>query len=124
MQNVPENSAKTSLPWLHFKTDQRSVVKKTRLNSSKEDFLMKSFPSSTKRKLSILFNFLFPFFCLLTMYLSLKCRTLVLKHLHGDRAAAICLKWISVTKVSKYGKIEYSRALNVSYTFQPLMSFC
>ena len=46
----------------------RSVVKKTRLNSSKDDFLMKSFPSSTKRKLSILLNFLFPFFCLLTMY--------------------------------------------------------
>ena len=28
------------------------------------------------------------------------------------------------TKVSKYGKIEYSGALNTSYTFQPLMSFC
>ena len=39
-----------------------SVVKKTRLNSSKDDFLMKSFPSSTKRKLSIFLNFLFPFF--------------------------------------------------------------
>ena len=33
-------------------------------------------------------------------------------------------KWISVTKVSKYGKSEYSRALNASYTFQPLMGFC
>ena len=49
--------------------------------------------------------------------------TLILKHLHGNRVAAICLKWISVTKVSKYGKSEYSRALNASYTFQPLMSF-
>ena len=39
-----------------------SAVKKTRLNSSKDDFLMKSFPFSTKRKLSILLNFLFPFF--------------------------------------------------------------
>ena len=39
-----------------------SVVKKTRLNSSKDDFLMKSFPSSTKRKLSIFFFFFFPFF--------------------------------------------------------------
>ena len=38
-------------------------------------------------------------------------------------AAAICLKWISVTKVSKYDKSEYSRALNASYTFQTLMSF-
>ena len=59
---IQQKLGKTSLPWLHFKTDQRSVVKKTRLNSSKEDFLMKSFPSSTKRKLSILFNFLSPFF--------------------------------------------------------------
>ena len=49
--------------------------------------------------------------------------TLILKHLHGNRVAAICLKWISATKVSKYGKSEYSRALNASYTFQPLMSF-
>ena len=39
-----------------------SAVKKTRLNSSKDDFLMKSFRFSTKRKLSILLNFLFPFF--------------------------------------------------------------
>ena len=39
-----------------------SAVKKTRLNSSKDDFLMKSVPFSTKRKLSILLNFLFPFF--------------------------------------------------------------
>ena len=31
-----------------------------------------------------------------------------------------CWKWISVTKVSKYGKSEYLRALNASYTFQPL----
>ena len=44
------------------KQTMRSVVKKTRLNSSKDDFLMKSFPFSTKRKLSILLNILFPFF--------------------------------------------------------------
>ena len=34
------------------------------------------------------------------------------------------LAWLSTaTKVSKYGKSEYSRVLNASYTFQPLMSF-
>ena len=44
------------------KQTMRSVVKKTGLNFSKDDFLMKSFPYSTKRKLSILLNFLFPFF--------------------------------------------------------------
>ena len=44
------------------KQTMRSVEKKTSLNSSKDNFLMKSFPSSTKRKLSILLNFFFPFF--------------------------------------------------------------
>ena len=39
-----------------------SAVKKTTLNYSKDDFLMKSFSSSTKRKLSIFLNFLFPLF--------------------------------------------------------------
>ena len=34
-----------------------------------------------------------------------------------------CWKWMSVTKVSKCGKSEYSQALNASYTFQPFMSF-
>ena len=53
-----------NLRWLGCISKQTmgSAVKKTRLNSSKDDFLMKSFPSSTKRKLSILLNFLFPFF--------------------------------------------------------------
>ena len=37
------------------KQTMRSVVKKTGLNFSKDDFLMKSFPYSTKRKLSIFF---------------------------------------------------------------------
>ena len=44
------------------KQTMSSVVRKTRLNSSKDDFLMESFSSSPKRKLSILLNFLFPFF--------------------------------------------------------------
>ena len=61
-------------------------------------------------------------FCLLTVYLNLKCRTLVLKPCHhmGIARQPFCWKWISVTKVSKYGKSEYLRALNASYTFQPL----
>ena len=44
------------------KQTMRSVEKKTNLNSAKDDFLMKSIPSSTKRKLNILLNFFFPFF--------------------------------------------------------------
>ena len=97
VQNVPENSAKTSLPWLHFKTAMGSTEKKTRLNSSKDDFLMKSKslpPFSTKRKLSILLNFLFQFFYLNGVVFTLKCRTLILKPLDGNRAAAILLKML------------------------------
>ena len=49
VQNVPENLAKTSLPSLHFKTYHAlRCKKKPRLNSSGDDFLTKSFPSSTK----------------------------------------------------------------------------
>ena len=53
---------KLHCPGCISKQTMRSGEKKTRLNSSKDDFLMKSFPSFTKRKLSILLNFLFPFF--------------------------------------------------------------
>ena len=70
----------------------RSAVKKTSLNSSKDDFLMKSFPSYTKRKLSIPLNFLFPFFfCLLTngVFFTLTCRTLVIAR------QPFCWKWVS-----------------------------
>ena len=100
------------------KQTMRSVVKKTRLNSSKDDFLMKSFPSSTKRKLSILLNSL-SIFCLNGVFLTLKCRTLGLTPPHGDAWQPFCWKWKSFTEVSKYGKSEYSRALNASYTFHP-----
>ena len=112
------------LRWLGCISKQTmgSAVKKTRLNSSKNDFLVKSFPFS-KESWAFFWTFSFHFLSFNVVFLTLKCRTLVLKHLHGDRAAAICWKWISVTKVSKYGKSEYSRALNASYMFQPLMNF-
>ena len=87
-------------------------MKITRLDSSKDNFLMKSFPSSTKRELSILLNFLFLFN---SVFLTLKCRTLGLIPPHGDRMVAILLKMdILHLKVG---------VLNASYTFQPLMSF-
>ena len=64
-----------------FKTSQvlRSAVWKTRLNSSKDNFIAKSFRLSTKRKLSILLNFLFPFVSFICVFSILKCKTLVLK---------------------------------------------
>ena len=64
-----------------FKTSQAlwSAVHKTRLNSSKDNFIAKSFRLSTKRKLSILLNFLFPFVSFIGIFSILKCKTLVLK---------------------------------------------
>ena len=91
---------------LHFlgcisKQTMRSVVKKTRLNSSKDDFLMKSFPFFTKKSWAFFWTLSFHFLSFKGIFLTLKCRTFVSKHLHGDRVAAICWKWISVTEVSK-----------------------
>ena len=83
------------------KQTMRSVVKKSRLNSSKDDFLMKASLPPQKESWAFFWTFSFHFLSFNGVFLTLKCRTLVLKHLHGDRAAAICWKWISVTKVSK-----------------------
>ena len=105
-----------------------SAVKKTRLNSSKDDFLMKSFPFSTKRKLSILLNFLFPFLSFNGVFLTLKCRTLVLKPPHGDRGAAILLKMdIRLHQgFQKWEKIIFTsieRELHISNPFEFLVAF-
>ena len=84
---------------------------------------MKSFPSSTKRKISILLNFLFPFFVFEQCIFNLEMQNSGLKTTTWRSQQPFCWNWISFTKVSKCGKSEYSRALNASYTFQPLMSF-
>ena len=57
-----------------FKTSQvlRSAVWKTRLNSSKDNFIAKSFRLSTERKLSILLNFLFPLVSFIGVFSILK----------------------------------------------------
>ena len=57
----------------------KTIQAKTRLNSSKDNFIAKSFRLSTKRKLSILLNFLFPFVSFIGVFSILKCKTLVLK---------------------------------------------
>ena len=63
------------------KQTMRSVEKKTSLNSSKDNFSTKSW--------AFFWTFSFHFLSFNGVFLNLKCRTLVLKHLHGDRAAAI-----------------------------------
>ena len=86
-------------------------------------FLDEKLPFFHQNKAEHCFELSHFIFCPLMVIFNLEMQNSCLENLHGDRAAAICWKWISFTKVSKYGKIEYSRALNASYMFQPLMSF-
>ena len=76
--------------------------KETGLNSSKDDFLTKSFSSSTKRKLRILFNFLFPFVSFNGVFSTSKAELWSWKPPHYNRAAAILLTHKSFTNVSKH----------------------
>ena len=80
MQNVPENSAKTSLTWLHFKTDHGLRREENKVEFLEGRFLDEKLPFLHKKKAEHSFE------------LSLKSRTFVLKHLHGDRVGAIVLK--------------------------------
>ena len=48
--------------------------------------------SPQKENWAFFWTFSFHFLSFNSVFLSLKCRTLALKHLHGDRAAAILLK--------------------------------
>ena len=77
-----------------------------------------------KENWTFFWTFSFHFWSFNSIFLTLKCRTLVLKnHRMVIVWQPFCWKWISFTKVSKHGKSEYSRALNASYMFQPLVSF-
>ena len=84
-----------------FKTSQAllSAVHKTRLNSSKDNFIAKSFRLPTKRKLSILSNFLFLFVSFIGVFSILKCKTLVLKTTTSWTRQPFCW-WMTFTKVS------------------------
>ena len=84
------------------KQAKRSSVKKTRLNSPNENFVMKSFRLSSKRKLSILLNFLFPFVSFTVFFQSWNAKLWSWKPSHRMVNACLpfCWKWMSFTKVS------------------------
>ena len=70
---------RSCLGWISKHDILRSAVKKTSFKSSKDDFVTKIFPHSTKRKQSIHLNFPFPCVSFNGLFLTLKCETLVLK---------------------------------------------
>ena len=93
MQNVPENSAKTSLPWLHFKTDHALRREENKVEFLEGRFLDEKLPFLHKKKTEHSFELsLSIFLCCNGVFLTLKWRTLLLKPPHGNCAAAILLK--------------------------------
>ena len=93
MQNVPENSAKTSLHSLHFKRDHVFRHEENKDEFLEGRFLDEKLPFFHKKKAEHSFELsLSNFLSFNGVFLTLKCRTLILKHLHGDRTAAILLQ--------------------------------
>ena len=68
MQNVPENSAKTSLPWLHFKTDHALRREENKVEFLEGRFLDEKLPFLHKKKAEHSFELSLSSFCLLTVY--------------------------------------------------------
>ena len=98
-----------------FKTSQAlwSVVKKTRLNSSKDNFIAKRSRFSTKWKLSILSNFLFPFVSFISVFSILKCKTLVLKTTTWWARQPGIFWWMTFTEVSNPFLLPPSKWLTI-----------
>ena len=67
MQNVPENSAKTSLPWLHFKTDHAFGREENKVEFLEGRFLDEKFPFLHKKNAKHSFELSLSIFCLLTV---------------------------------------------------------
>ena len=68
MQNVPENSAKTALPWLHFKTVHALRREENKDESLEGRFLDEKLPFLHKKKAEHAFELSLSIFCLLTVY--------------------------------------------------------
>ena len=67
VQNVRETSAKTLLPWLHFKTDHVLRREENKDESLEGRFLDEKLPFLHKNKAEHSFELFFPFF-VLTVY--------------------------------------------------------
>ena len=76
-----------------------SAVKKTRLNSSKDSFIAKSSRLSTKKKLSILLNFLFPFVFYRRIF-NLEIQNFSLENHHMMNVRQPFCWWMTFTEVS------------------------
>ena len=67
-KNVPENSTKTSLTWLHFKTDHGLRREENKVEFLEGRFLDEKLPFLHKKKAEHSFELSLSIFCLLTVY--------------------------------------------------------
>ena len=65
---VPENAAKTSLPWLHFKTDHGLRREENKVEFLEGQFLDEKLPFLHKKEVEHSFELSLSIFCLLTVY--------------------------------------------------------
>ena len=76
-----------------FQTDHALRREEDKVEFLEGRFLDEKLPFLHKKKAEHSFELSLSIFCLSHgVFLTLNCRTLVLKHLHGDRATAILLK--------------------------------
>jgi len=68
VQNVPENSAKTPLPWLHFKSDHVLLPEENKVEFFEGRFLDKKLSFLHRKKNEHSFEISLSIFCLLTVY--------------------------------------------------------
>ena len=72
MQNVPENSAETWLPWLRFKTDHALRREENKVEFLKGRFLDEKLPFLHRKKTEHSFELSLFILCLLTVYFNLE----------------------------------------------------
>ena len=79
MQNVPENSAKTLLPWLHFKTDHALHSEGKKVEFLAGRFLDEKLPFLHKNKAEHSFELSLSIFCPLMVFFNPEMRNSCLK---------------------------------------------
>ena len=79
MQNVPENSAKTLLPWWHFKTDHALRRGENKVEFLEGRFLDEKLPFLHKKKAEHSFELSLSIFCPLTVFFNLEMQNSYLK---------------------------------------------
>ena len=123
MPNVPENSAKTSLPWLHFKTGHALCREENKVEFREGRFHAKKLPFLHKKIAEHHFELSLSTFYLLTVYFNLEMQNSGLKTTawrlrgsHFDENGYPSLRFPNMVKVNIHE--DYTRVTR----FNPLLA--